>query len=501
MPDITQLSLAHNPDIFTIICFNDGFQHALDLNAIKTLLRVCKRAQSLLSSKVPRLHSWCQSAELCHPDRRLRIGLTPSDKIAISLHCKDQGTTDRSWIVALASRSNTAAWFFMARILQLDLIGPLSANMPKKGRINQRILRHLKKAADAGHLMAQLHLAGCYNDGIVTKKDYAKAFELYQGLAERGMAQAQVALGRCYENGEGVDQDFDTAIDWYSKAADQASEDGRLHIAFFRGWFSFIGRDVDQSDADAFSHWQEVSTQSINPVHKSISTHMVGWMHYLGRGTQQDKQKGVKIIRDNESDEFKLGETNCLSVIWSSTTSSDSLAAREFFELCRIGSDRDWLSNHLMAVCLVRGFGTMQDRMRAAGIFEQLANEGYSDSQFWIGECFYQGWGGPTDRKKAFEWFSKSADQGNWFGEWMVGLCYLLGTGVTRDRSKAIEWYRKSAEQGYRYPQASLGDCYKDGWGVDADIDTAVFWYRKSADQGYQMAINSLIKLGQWPSP
>ncbi|KAI9188607.1 uncharacterized protein BJ171DRAFT_592759 [Polychytrium aggregatum] len=51
MPDIAQLSLEHNPDIFTIVCCNDSFQLALDHSTIKALLRVCKRAQSLLSSK------------------------------------------------------------------------------------------------------------------------------------------------------------------------------------------------------------------------------------------------------------------------------------------------------------------------------------------------------------------------------------------------------------------------------------------------------------------
>ncbi|KAI9205578.1 uncharacterized protein BJ171DRAFT_598251 [Polychytrium aggregatum] len=496
-PDITQLSLEHNPDIFTIVCCNDSFQLALDHNTIKTLLRVCKRARPLLSSKVAHFHSSCHSMELFNPDGQMRIGLTPSDQIAISLHCEDQATADRSWLVSQAEQGNTAASYFLARILQVDL---------DKGRVKwsehqttkQQIFHHLESAAEANHSMAHFYLAQCYRNGFGVNRDHTKAVELYHRHAEQGISWAQVALGRCYESGEGVDQDYNTAIEWYSKAADQGNEDSRLHIVFLRGWFSFIGHGVDQSDVDALTHWQEVSTQSTNPVIKTIATHMVGWMHYLGRGTQLDKQKGVKIIRDNQSDAFKLGEDECLASMWNNIK-SDSAAACKFFHLCHLGSDRDWLCRHLMALCLVNGFGTIQDQEKAAGIIEQLANEGHSDSQLWMGECYRSDGGVSKDFKKAFEWFSKSAKQDNSYGQWMVGVCYYFRYGVTKDYTKAVEWYRKSAEQGNRCGQYSLGECYQLGRGVPEHIDTAASWYRKSADQDYQWAIDSLKDLGKWP--
>ncbi|KAI9193507.1 uncharacterized protein BJ171DRAFT_571707 [Polychytrium aggregatum] len=494
-PDITQLSLEHNPDIFTIICCNDSFQLALDHDTVKTLVQVCKRIRPLLSSKVARFHSWCQKSILYHPDRQMRIGLTPSDQIAISLHCKDPVTADRSWLVVQADQGNAAASYFLAKILQVDLAVDQSAD--KSEAIRQQIFHHLESAAEAQHPMAHFHLARCYRTGLGVDQDQIKALELYRDLADRGMAQAQIALGDCYEDGDGVDQDYDTAIEWYSKAADQGSEDGRLHIVFLRAWFSFIGHNVEQSDADAFHHWQEVSTKSSDPVIKPIATHMLGWMHYLGRGTVRDEQKGVRIIRETKSDDFKLGEDECLAT--SRNRRSDSPAFRKLFELCQLGSDCDWLCKHLMAVCLHHGFGTTQTREKAAGNFEQLANEGHSDSQLWIGLCYQCGRGVSKDHKKAFEWYCKSANQGNPYGQWRVGVCYFCGYGVTQDFTKAVEWYRKSAEQDNRNGQFSLGECYKNGWGVPRDIDTAVFWWRKSADQGDRDAISQLEQLGLWP--
>ncbi|KAI9199364.1 uncharacterized protein BJ171DRAFT_601941 [Polychytrium aggregatum] len=453
MPDIAKLSLEHNPDIFTIICCNESFQLALDHNTVKTLLRVCRRAEPLLSSKLDRFYIWYQ-----------------------------------------ADKGNAAASYLLAWKASFSLYGWRSVGPSERVAIQQEIFYRMEKAAEADHFMAQFQLAECYRSGVGTNQDHTKAAELYRSLAERGILQAQIALGRCYENGEGVDQDYTTAIGWYSKAANQGSDDGRLHMVFLRGWFSFIVHGVEQSDVDAFNHWQQVSTHSTNPVIKPIATHMLGWMHYFGRGTERDEQKGVEIIRENKPDGFELEE----GVLIGYVASSNSPASRKFFNLCLLGSDREWLCRHLMALCLTCGFGTLKDQEKAASIFEQLANEGHSDSQYWIGS-FYYDQGVSKSCEKGFEWYSKSADQGHSYGQYMVGCCYFYGNGVTQDYAKAAEWYRESAEQGNRYGQYHLGDCYKNGHGVPEDIETAAFWYRRSADQGWQDAINQLKMLGKWP--
>ncbi|KAI9202895.1 uncharacterized protein BJ171DRAFT_444085 [Polychytrium aggregatum] len=323
----------------------------------------------------------------------MRIGLTPSDKIALSLHCDDQATANRSWLEDQADQGNAAASYLLARMLQSEIdLQTDDYDEPEENTKHQQIFQHLEKATYANHTMAHFYLARCYRDGLGVNENHTKAVELYRSLAYRGIPQAQIALGRCYENGDGVDQSYNRAIEWYSMAADQGSEDGRLHIVFLRGWLSFVGHNIEQSDVDSFNRWQE-----------------------------------------------------------------------------------------------------------AVSIFEQLANEGHSDSQFWIAECYCRGKGVSEDNEKAFEWFIKSADQGNSYGQYWVGLCYFCGYRVTKDHTKAVEWYRKSAEQGNRYGQKCLGNCYQNGHGVPQNTDTAVFWWRKSADQGHQYSINQLKELGKWP--
>ncbi|KAI9202491.1 uncharacterized protein BJ171DRAFT_514403 [Polychytrium aggregatum] len=482
---------SHNPDILAILCFNDSFLLSLGLDEIKTLLLVCRRAKPLLSFKANRFRTWCEEAELCRPDGWLVAGLTPSDMIALSLKCTVQDTADRSWLAAQSGQGNAAASYFLARILQVDLAAGTSVSDPAKDAAQQQIFQHLENAANTGHSMAQFHLAECCLSGTGVNQDHTRAVELYRHLADRGMPQAQVALGRCFENGEGIGQDYNTAIKWYAKAADQGSDSGRLRIVFLRAWFSFIGHGVQQSDVDALGQWHQVSTQSTDLAIKSIATHMVGWMHYLGRGTQRDEQKGVQIIRDSKSKEFPLGEKECLA---HGGGSSNSPAARKFFELCQLGSHHEWLCKHLMAVCLVNGCGTQEDQKKAAAMFEKLAKQGHSDSQFWLGTCYWSGWGVSEDYKKAFPWYSKAANQGNSYGQWMVGFCYGWGYGVKSDNAKAIEWCRKSADQGNRYGQNQLDWSHQRGRGTAKDTGLAAR-YRKAAEQNFEWAISSFEEL------
>ncbi|MBN1832201.1 MAG: sel1 repeat family protein [Deltaproteobacteria bacterium] len=62
-------------------------------------------------------------------------------------------------------------------------------------------------------------------------KDYKKAFELLQPLAEEGNTAAQTRLGALYVNGQGVEKDLDKGLSWIMKAATQGDETAK-RIAF-----------------------------------------------------------------------------------------------------------------------------------------------------------------------------------------------------------------------------------------------------------------------------
>ncbi|KAI9183754.1 uncharacterized protein BJ171DRAFT_436359 [Polychytrium aggregatum] len=241
--------------------------------------------------------------ELLNLEGHLRIGLTPSDQIALSLHFEDQAAADRSWLVAQADQGNAPVSYLLARVLQSenDTEADDDDELEENAK-HQQIFHHLKRAAKASHSMAQFHLAECYLNGRGVKQDFTKAVELYRRLADHGISQAQIALGGCYENGEGVDQEYNTAIEWYSKAADQGSEDGRHHILRI-GKYLHWGLGVLEDRITAFEWYSKSADQG-----NSYGQWMTGVCYYWGYGVTKDFAKAFEWYRRSAEQGNRYGQ-------------------------------------------------------------------------------------------------------------------------------------------------------------------------------------------------
>ncbi len=120
----------------------------------------------------------------------------------------------------------------------------------------------------------------------------------------------------------------------------------------------------------------------------------------------------------------------------------------------------------------------------AVELFSELAEQGDSEAQCYLGKCYSDGEGVVQDYKKGVEYYLKSANQGHPHAQWALGFCYHEGKGVDQDYASAVEWYLSSAKQGYPLAQSFLGLCYYDGLGVVQNYVKSVEWFRKSAEQG-----------------
>ncbi len=78
-----------------------------------------------------------------------------------------------------------------------------------------------KRLAEAGHVEAQVALAGLYETGALGEPQPNKAVEWYRRAAARGDATAQLNLGDHYDRGAGVPRDRVRAFAWFSLAAAQ----------------------------------------------------------------------------------------------------------------------------------------------------------------------------------------------------------------------------------------------------------------------------------------
>jgi len=79
----------------------------------------------------------------------------------------------------------------------------------------------IKKAAEKGHLKAQLNLARAYFRGYKIKKDAKKAFYWATKAAKQNNSEAQYYVGEMYLKGHGTKKDVKKGVAWILKARNQ----------------------------------------------------------------------------------------------------------------------------------------------------------------------------------------------------------------------------------------------------------------------------------------
>lgn len=91
-----------------------------------------------------------------------------------------------------------------------------------------------------------------------------------------------------------------------------------------------------------------------------------------------------------------------------------------------------------------------------ASRYEQSAQAGDDDAQFYLGALYSAGVGRSRSDSEAFRWFVKAADQGHPHAMLIVAGLYASGRGVTKDHVKAYRW-------AHIVSTASKVDEYRDG--------------------------------------
>lgn len=89
----------------------------------------------------------------------------------------------------------------------------------------------ITEAAIQGHEEAKYWLAQCYQEGIGTEVNYAKAFAIFSELALLGHPLSQFQLGKMYYEGKGVEQDDYLGKKWIIQAAEQGVEEASTMLA------------------------------------------------------------------------------------------------------------------------------------------------------------------------------------------------------------------------------------------------------------------------------
>ena len=131
--------------------------------------------------------------------------------------------------------------------------------------------------------------AGPLEDGNVAyhMKEYAKAAELWQPLAQKGNAIAQYSLGTLYAEGNGVTQNDATAFMWFQRAANQGNAAAQYNV----GASYAAGTGVEKSDADAIRWFRRAADQGM-----AFAQLNLGLLYAAGNGVAQDNVEALKWL-------------------------------------------------------------------------------------------------------------------------------------------------------------------------------------------------------------
>jgi Sel1 repeat len=116
--------------------------------------------------------------------------------------------------------------------------------------------------------------------------------------------------------------------------------------------------------------------------------------------------------------------------------SIDSVAGSRYAAIARAAA--------VTACCLVAPLDTAladaaSDRSMATR-YEQSAQAGDDDAQFYLGALYSSGVGRPRSDQEAFRWFSRATNQGHAHSMLILAGLYASGRGVTKDSVKAYSW-------------------------------------------------------------
>jgi TPR repeat protein len=99
-----------------------------------------------------------------------------------------------------------------------------------------------------------------YDDGQGVAQNDAEAANWYRKAAEQGHVHAQVLLGVMYGKGQGVAQDYAEAVNWCRKAAEQGDANAQYNL----GLNYFYGLGVEKNYVTACM-WSILAISQLDP--------------------------------------------------------------------------------------------------------------------------------------------------------------------------------------------------------------------------------------------
>jgi TPR repeat protein len=225
------------------------------------------------------------------------------------------------------------------------------------------------------------------------KIEQRRVHKLVTSLAEQGDAKSQFKMGMIYKLGQGVQQDYEEAVKWYRLGAEQ----GDINAQYNLGLMYENGQGVQQDYKEAVK-WCRLAAEQGD----IRAQYNLGLMYSTGKGTPQSHKESIKWL-------LKVAEQNIVIL---------SIKAQRLI------------------------------RANYHQLHKQIAEEGDSYAQRFLGASYYLGLGVTQDYAEAAKWYKKAAEKEDRIAQNILGAMYAKGKGVSKDFVEAYKWFSISGKTG-----------------------------------------------------
>ncbi|KAG0269818.1 hypothetical protein DFQ27_001938 [Actinomortierella ambigua] len=397
------------------------------------------------------------------------------------------------------------------------------------------------RAAQQGHLQAQVHLGNLYYRGIGTPQNYTCACYWYRQAAEAGDRVAQHCLGMMLKEGKGVEEEEVVCCEDDEMTTDTNTTTATTTNTATTTTMNLTTNTNMTTNTNGTTTATTTTTKAVR--YSDCSSAEAGpWEEKdHGEATAETEVNGRAQIVDEVEVEARA---NAAAVIWIRRSAEQGFAIAQhelgrMYEEGKIGmeaktkviddqqqqrqqdDDNDTLAVHWyrraadqhfgpamtsLGLMFQRGRGGLRrDPVRAMDLFRRAADLGFPGAQFHLSiiDKDHEGGGAASGRStvverneaEAVRWLRCAAERGLREAQTRLGVMYKTGQGVTHNDKLAAYWYHRSAVQGCVVAQTNLGLMYRDGHGLEQNDLEAATWFFRAAQQGSTVAQAHLGKL------
>ena len=367
----------------------------------------------------------------------------------------------------------------------------------------------LNRAANQGHIIAQILLGMTYLAQESKSQNESEAFKWILRAAEQGYPDAQYMIGRLYGSGQGIEKDMRKSLEYHrlAKKSKNFLASFEIGLSLFRDLveemtflvITLYDPRVHCDPSDYQEHYQKIS-ENIDDIAKDDLAEAIESMKFAAENGHARAQcfLGIYFI-------FRRRYAEAAYYFYSSARLGNELALQILYGYAKAEDDPHFqylLANIRLDGIDVRGrnklgirSGSDEEKFsyppeagrwdpeetkpnvdEAATWFLEAAEKNHPGAQFELGCLYYDGRARPSNGNDAR----------------MEGVKWLLQSAC-RNHAEAISWFHEIAERNDDpHVQFLLAAMYRQGWGVEPDPAEVVKWLFKAAEHGHPDAMKQV---------